>query len=72
VIPQGVHQADRAGHPEAAGQWAAGGVSDLDVEVELYDGSYHDVDSSEIAFKIAGSMAFQDASKKAGRCCSSR
>jgi elongation factor G len=35
------------------------------VEVELYDGSYHDVDSSEIAFKIAGSMAFQDASKRA-------
>jgi elongation factor G len=35
------------------------------VEVELYDGSFHDVDSSEIAFKIAGSMAFQDASKKA-------
>jgi elongation factor G len=35
------------------------------VEVELYDGSYHDVDSSEVAFKIAGSMAFQDASKKA-------
>src|SRR5512132_1327057 len=36
-----------------------------DVRVELYDGSYHDVDSSEIAFKIAGSMAFQDAAKKA-------
>ena len=35
------------------------------VEVDLYDGSYHDVDSSEIAFKIAGSMAFQDACKKA-------
>jgi elongation factor G len=35
------------------------------IEVELYDGSFHDVDSSEIAFKIAGSMAFQDASKKA-------
>ncbi len=35
------------------------------VEVDLYDGSFHDVDSSEIAFKIAGSMAFQDASKKA-------
>jgi len=35
------------------------------VEVDLYDGSYHDVDSSEIAFKIAGSMAFQDASKRA-------
>jgi len=36
-----------------------------DVKVELYDGSYHDVDSSEMAFKIAGSMAFQDAAKKA-------
>jgi elongation factor G len=35
------------------------------VAVELYDGSYHDVDSSEIAFKIAGSMAFQDATKRA-------
>jgi len=35
------------------------------VEVDLYDGSYHDVDSSEIAFKIAGSMAFQDACKRA-------
>jgi elongation factor G len=35
------------------------------VEVELYEGSYHDVDSSEMAFKIAGSMAFQDASKRA-------
>ena len=33
--------------------------------IELYDGSYHDVDSSEMAFKIAGSMAFQDAAKKA-------
>jgi elongation factor G len=36
-----------------------------DVRVQLYDGSYHDVDSSEMAFKIAGSMAFQDAAKKA-------
>jgi elongation factor G len=35
------------------------------VEVDLYDGSFHDVDSSEIAFKIAGSMAFQDACKRA-------
>jgi elongation factor G len=35
------------------------------VEVDLYDGSFHDVDSSEVAFKIAGSMAFQAASKKA-------
>jgi elongation factor G len=36
-----------------------------DVKIELYDGSYHEVDSSEMAFKIAGSMAFQDAAKKA-------
>ncbi|HXW07644.1 MAG TPA: elongation factor G [Vicinamibacterales bacterium] len=36
-----------------------------DVRVELYDGSFHEVDSSEMAFKIAGSMAFQDAAKKA-------
>ncbi|MEA3286365.1 MAG: elongation factor G [Candidatus Marinimicrobia bacterium] len=38
----------------------------MDVRVELYDGSYHDVDSSEMAFKIAGSMAIQAACKKAG------
>jgi elongation factor G len=36
-----------------------------DVKIELYDGSYHDVDSNEMAFKIAGSMAFKDAAKKA-------
>jgi elongation factor G len=36
-----------------------------DVLVELYDGSYHDVDSNEMAFKIAGSMAFKDAAKRA-------
>ncbi len=37
-----------------------------DTQVTLYDGSYHDVDSSDIAFKIAGSMALQDAAKKSG------
>jgi hypothetical protein len=36
-----------------------------DVRIELYDGSFHEVDSSEMAFKIAGSMAFQDAARKA-------
>jgi elongation factor G len=36
-----------------------------DVKIALYDGSFHEVDSSEMAFKIAGSMAFQDAAKKA-------
>jgi elongation factor G len=38
----------------------------VDVKVTLYDGSYHDVDSSEIAFKIAGSMAFKEGARKAG------
>jgi len=37
----------------------------LNIKTTLYDGSYHEVDSSEIAFKIAGSMAFQDAVRKA-------
>ena len=37
----------------------------IDVKVELYDGSYHEVDSSEMAFKLAGSMAFKEACKKA-------
>ncbi len=41
------------------------GYNVVDVRVELYDGSYHEVDSSEMAFKIAGSMAFKSAMKKA-------
>ena len=40
------------------------GYNVVDVKVTLYDGSYHEVDSSEMAFKIAGSMAFKDAMKK--------
>ncbi|MBN2899487.1 MAG: elongation factor G [Clostridia bacterium] len=42
------------------------GFEVVDVHVELYDGSYHEVDSSEMAFKMAGSMAFKDAMKKGG------
>jgi elongation factor G len=38
----------------------------VDCKVSLFDGSYHEVDSSEIAFKIAGSMAFRDGARKAG------
>jgi elongation factor G len=41
------------------------GYNVVDVKVTLYDGSYHEVDSSELAFKIAGSMAFKDAYLKA-------
>ena len=40
--------------------------ADIRGRTELYDGSYHDIDSSEAAFKIAGAMAFQDAAQKAG------
>jgi len=41
------------------------GFKMVDISVELYDGSYHDVDSSEIAFKIAASMGFQEAAQRA-------
>jgi elongation factor G len=44
------------------------GYTVVDCKVELYDGSYHEVDSSEMAFKIAGSMAFKEAMRKADPC----
>ena len=51
---------------EALENGVIAGFNLVDIEVELYDGSYHDVDSSEIAFKIAGSMAVQSAVRQAG------
>jgi elongation factor G len=53
------------GIKEALTRGVLAGYPIVDVKIELYDGSYHEVDSSEMAFKIAGSMAFQDAAKKA-------
>jgi len=50
---------------EALGSGVKAGYPMVDVKVELIDGSYHDVDSSEMAFKIAGSMAVQEAAKRA-------
>jgi elongation factor G len=50
---------------EAMGAGVLAGYEVKDVKVNLYDGSYHEVDSSEIAFKIAGSMAFKEACRKA-------
>ena len=55
-----------AGIQEAAKSGIVGGYEVLDFKVTLVDGSYHEVDSSEMAFKIAGSMAFKDAMQKAG------
>jgi elongation factor G len=54
-----------AGIKEALEGGVLAGYEMVDVKVTLYDGSYHDVDSSEMAFKIAGSMAFKEAAKKA-------
>ena len=51
---------------EAADRGVMAGYPLLDITVTVYDGSYHDVDSSEAAFKIAGSIAFQDGCRKAG------
>ena len=53
------------GIQEAMQTGPLGGYQIVDVKVELYDGSYHEVDSSEMAFKIAASMAFREAVKKA-------
>ncbi|QEK11164.1 elongation factor G [Crassaminicella thermophila] len=54
-----------AGVQSAMENGVIAGFPVVDVKVELYDGSYHEVDSSEMAFKIAGSMAFKEAMKKA-------
>ena len=73
VIPREYITAGRAGHQEALENGMLAGYPMVDVKVELVYGSYHDVDSSEMAFKIAGSMAFKEAAKqRARRCCSSR
>jgi len=64
-IPKEYIPAVDAGIQEAMGSGVLGGYPVVDVKIELIDGSYHDVDSSERAFKIAGSMAFKDAMKRA-------
>lgn len=65
VIPQEFIGPTEKGIREAMERGIVAGFKMEDISVELYDGSYHDVDSSEIAFKIAGSMAFQEAAKQA-------
>jgi elongation factor G len=64
-IPTEFIPAVEAGVEEALQSGVKAGYPMVDVRVELVDGSYHDVDSSEMAFKVAGSMAVQDASRRA-------
>lgn len=65
TIPKEYIQHVDAGIRGAMENGVLAGYPVVDVKVELYDGSYHEVDSSEMAFKIAGSMAFKEAMKKA-------
>ncbi len=64
-IPKEYIPAVDKGVQEAMSKGVIAGYQLVDVKVELYDGSYHDVDSNEMAFKIAGSICFQNAVKKA-------
>lgn len=66
AIPKEYIPAVDAGIQGAMQSGVLAGYNVVDVKVTLYDGSYHEVDSSEMAFKIAGSMAFKNAMKKAG------
>lgn len=65
TIPREYIQPTNKGIEEALTRGIVAGYPLIDVEATLFDGSYHDVDSSEMAFQIAGSMALQDAARKA-------
>ena len=66
VVPREYVPAVQKGVVEASQQGILGGYPVLDVNVALFDGSFHEVDSSEMAFKVAGSMAFKDGARRAG------
>ncbi len=65
VIPKEYIKPIDQGIQEAMAGGVLAGYEMVDIKVSLYDGSYHDVDSNEMAFKIAGSMAFKEAARKA-------
>jgi elongation factor G len=66
VIPREYIPAVGKGAEEASQNGILAGFPMVDIKVAVFDGSYHDVDSSEMAFKIAGSMGFKEAAAKAG------
>jgi len=66
IIPKEYIPAIKKGIREAMDKGVVAGYPMVDIRAVVYDGSYHDVDSSEVAFKMAGSMAFQAATKLAG------
>ena len=68
AIPKEYIEPARKGMEEALEGGILAGYPMIDVKVELYDGSYHEVDSSEMAFKIAGSMAIKEGCRKARPC----
>ena len=68
AIPREYIEPARKGMEEALEGGILAGFPMIDVKVELYDGSYHEVDSSEMAFKIAGSMAMKEGTRKAQPC----
>ena len=68
AIPKEYIEPARKGMEEALEGGILAGYPMIDVKVELYDGSYHEVDSSEMAFKIAGSMAIKEGCRKAQPC----
>lgn len=68
AIPKEYIEPARKGMEEALEGGILAGFPMIDVKVELYDGSYHEVDSSEMAFKIAGSMAIKEGCRKAQPC----
>ena len=68
TIPKEYIKPIESGIREAAATGILAGAPVIDFHVNIIDGSYHPVDSSEMAFKIAGSMAFKDAAKKGGLC----
>ena len=68
TIPREFIPAVEKGIRETLNAGILGGYPVVDVKVTLYDGSYHDVDSSEIAFKVAASMAFRDSYGKSISC----